>query len=1489
MKKRILLVLLTISLSIASVWAYTAQFHAGIGTYNGQSDFSITEASNGSGVTLPTPALSGCAGWEFAGWILGSTPYALNEEMVQTLYKGGTVYSLSSVSEDFTAVYRYKSNHYCEVYVNDQLSDGEQYLIINTDEHNALYVNTSENNNIWSYSLENTYNTWSSGYVVFGDPLGAAYRTAIPVVLEERNSANHYWSLYNPEKKKYADFRYMEWVSSYNTDANCTITRTFWNTFSLKGVNSNTILGQDNIQTGSFWLLFTFPLYDLNSDDFYIYRRQTYYSSTPECNLPTYTVTLNPGANGQIDDNELSATVVERENDYHQGVELPAATPNTGSFACTNQWEFAGWTESGSIWADSSGITKRLWLAGERYYPKKDETLHAVYRRITHEWEQVTNPNSLQAGEKLLIAYEMTTGFYVLSAEESEAGYNASIAVGTGEILALNNAAAVWQLEGTAGAWRLKDKNDKHLDLTLNDCAYSYTYPWSRWSDEFTITGETNLSIRSNYGAKRYLTANAAKFLSTGTQDSNIRIFRQVTTYSKTPKCETYTVLFNSGEGTFGTGTQKDSTVVLENISSAKGLPLDSAAVPKPKAPTCVGDSWEFAGWRVGSGLNATTDAPGVLYTEDDPYIPMQDSVTLYAVYRNGANGVYYERIQYATEVVRGGVYVIATTGNIAVKTSLRYTNYFEKYSSITVDNTTHRIAGNVPAEIQWQFDGTRFKAGNNSYYLSYNGSTNYYYFVENNSSPFQLRENGQTSYLAEKSHKEGGVLGFGGTTYYDFGAANSSQDFYIYKQKSLAPHNSWPHCTPFELILYSCGGMFSSIGDTHTPKEPDAGEGVSLNTHRPTSDCDGWTLEGWVEKEAVQARNSAPVGMIAPNAKYVPKQDKDKLYAVYRKGAIWSSYPACGEGIEIVAWAADHIVVESFALTGIPQINGVNGTSNGDGTYFLTYDVANNPCKPILISWGGVTKIFQTPLLVDEYTRTSAVTSSVSALTCANCDMVILNGGTAVVDEDKTVRDLSVYPGGRFNLGAGKSFTASRLIMRTEGDELAPVAVISGTFNCSNLYHDRRIDFDRYYWLALPYDVTIDDINFADPVANTKDAKYDTHFYMQFYDGIGRATEKGTSSSYWVHIGDLDDPAFNPSAYQDKTTLKAGRGYLVGLAGKLKNDPGAAGHTYRTLRFPMSVASWTSETGLNKTVAAQGKSCDWPQHIGWNLIGNPFLQNYSAVSASDLACGKLTDSIKDGVWVEPWYTLEEGTKEVPYITIYDPSTDSYTQTRVIGQNIPPFSAAFVQLADGVTGLRFNGTAIGKSNAPARRMGLLNEEDNKSEIEIYALSNTKDKLTIIVDDQYNTEYEVGADLYKFNNNGRVNVYAHHNGTECSFDAISYNDADSIPVGYAQPEAGYMLIKAIETHLTEDVEHVWLIDNETNTWTDLRYNAYEFQTEAGTFNDRLWISIRRTPMITTDIENEYIGSGDSPMKMIYNGQLYIIHDGKIFNAVGNRVK
>ena len=248
----LLLILCGLWMCVASISAYTAQFHAGAGLVNGKSSDAISEVSDGAGVVMPTPTLADCEGWEFAGWIASGAPYGPTDELTQEIHRAGELYRLSSISEEFYAVYRYKTDTYNDIYVTDQLVSGGQYLILYYDGRISVHNDQTPNSGDYffdKYTISGEYSTWDDGYVTL-----VGKRTyLIKYVLTETNSTNHYWSLFFPHFSKYTDFTNCNGINTYTNDADCVIEKRGWNTFSLKGVKNSRFLSYGHPHNSQYY------------------------------------------------------------------------------------------------------------------------------------------------------------------------------------------------------------------------------------------------------------------------------------------------------------------------------------------------------------------------------------------------------------------------------------------------------------------------------------------------------------------------------------------------------------------------------------------------------------------------------------------------------------------------------------------------------------------------------------------------------------------------------------------------------------------------------------------------------------------------------------------------------------------------------------------------------------------------------------------------------------------------------------------------------------------------------------------------------------------------------------------------------------------------------------------------------------------------------------------------------------------------------------
>lgn len=623
----------------------------------------------------------------------------------------------------------------------------------------------------------------------------------------------------------------------------------------------------------------------------------------------------------------------------------------------------------------------------------------------------------------------------------------------------------------------------------------------------------------------------------------------------------------------------------------------------------------------------------------------------------------------------------------------------------------------------------------------------------------------------------------------------------------------------------------------------------------------------------------------------------------LYQRQATYNSYPSCVDPIEPLRWTDDnHVIMESFVLTGTPELSGGLGSavSQPDGTYSLSYNPSIlTPCSQTMVSWGdGTSAYIHVPWIVQDE---NAVMSDLSVDDCATCDAVILPGATLTIDENKTMHNITVYEGGTLHIKDNVTLTLNTLTMRCDDDTKAPQVTFGGEnarlhLKYDEMYYDIRVDDKRYYWIALPFDTYVQSISFSNEAANGMLPEYRTDYWVKYYDGASRAADvnagRTLKKSYWAHIAPKGQNALMP----------AGQGYNVCIADQAPTQPDGRYHEKRVLRFTMH----PNDDMWNEQEYSSGKVTDViPSSVsdeakrnnaGWNLIGNPYLKNYNTGTVTGLRNGAWEhETNAHGDWTGRWKQTE-GTTSVPYFTIFDPSTETYSQVLASERTLLPFSAVFVQIENGDQ-INFADDMSGTTKAPYRRAA---ETDAPLFTGIVLEGNTyADKTGIVLDERFTPAYEIGGDLEKIINSGRLNLYTlNANGQALAFNGLSDEDAVApIPVGVTFPQRGeYTFAFDAERFSINALDSLILIDYMADSLeTNLLYSNYTFETEAGTVNNRFAIVVRRAAEqmdITTDIhavESDEQGATGAVYKFIRHGKLYIKYGDKIFDASGVQVR
>lgn len=503
-------------------------------------------------------------------------------------------------------------------------------------------------------------------------------------------------------------------------------------------------------------------------------------------------------------------------------------------------------------------------------------------------------------------------------------------------------------------------------------------------------------------------------------------------------------------------------------------------------------------------------------------------------------------------------------------------------------------------------------------------------------------------------------------------------------------------------------------------------------------------------------------------------------------------------------------------------------------------------------------------------------------------------NAGDFGGDYAVTINHLEIYPGATVVVTKGSQASGTlkvkTLVLRNgwtrAGEKAYDVARLYITPSTASLaksavgdvwYADWYIDYDQYYPIAVPWDVTLENITYrycsVEPTVG-----HDKNIRIRYYDGEGRASSgQSQIGQNWKLYG-------ADGAESVPTKLEPSKGYAL----TAKRPSGKA---FSILRMPLTIpsADWISggEKGevssVHKNqvdVTGWGKgTAEW-YAMGWNFIGNPYMCTFNGDDGG--IGGKLE--------------LQNG-GSIKYATIPDVDFKNYYQVPIAEANLKPASGFFVQANDAeAQTITFNASKIVPPSAPAR---YTVEPTAIPEQEAYirlSYEGGKDQMGLIIGEDYTEAYEVNADLAKVLGEGNfVKTYMQYGGMDMAYVAINGELAKEwIPVTVILPTTGEYTYSITASSEVAELEGVYLIDYYNgDKITNLIEENYIFEAEAGTISNRFAINATvGQHKVPTDIDVVNVGGdlkSDAPFKFIYHDKAYIYHRGVIYDAMGKRVR
>ena len=415
-------------------------------------------------------------------------------------------------------------------------------------------------------------------------------------------------------------------------------------------------------------------------------------------------------------------------------------------------------------------------------------------------------------------------------------------------------------------------------------------------------------------------------------------------------------------------------------------------------------------------------------------------------------------------------------------------------------------------------------------------------------------------------------------------------------------------------------------------------------------------------------------------------------------------------------------------------------------------------------------------------------------------------------------------------------------------------------------------------YWISFPFDVNLSDV-FGNGI-------YGTHYLVQYYDGEKRAEE-----GQWI-----DSPT-RWKFYRDPTNvvLKKGLGYvLVVLPDKLLNEQFTHGNSSIRFYFPSTNTEPMDINGTVQEVTVPEHKCTIERNTryiydsNWNIIGVPTWANRDSV-------GNPKSAIPEGKWKF----------EVGFYYKANTSDGTFKASVADSLSFKSMYAYLVQWAGAINWMEVKKPISGDvhPNSPAqqalqaRRNAAAEEgEEELSAPEQYTLRLTLRRGEQQLDHTYvrlqegnvTTDFDLNYDMTKIINSG-ANIYSLV-GTkqiQCAANVQPLQEEArtiSIPLGVVADQDGLYTFSLPDG--TEGM-NVSIADSETGMAHNLALGDYQTALTKGTYEGRFALEIQPRQEVSTGCE-QTDAAGKTLRKVLINGNLYILRDGKAYTATGNEL-
>ena len=424
-------------------------------------------------------------------------------------------------------------------------------------------------------------------------------------------------------------------------------------------------------------------------------------------------------------------------------------------------------------------------------------------------------------------------------------------------------------------------------------------------------------------------------------------------------------------------------------------------------------------------------------------------------------------------------------------------------------------------------------------------------------------------------------------------------------------------------------------------------------------------------------------------------------------------------------------------------------------------------------------------------------------------------------------------------------------------------------------------------YWISFPFDVKLSDAFGL--------GTYGTHWIIEYYDGVGRARNGfwADSEPNWKFV----TPYMREHGGEDGQgyILNANEGYILAL--DLDELGGESlvwdnGMTEAYLYFPsnddvVNIQNTTAVVDLGTPAdyycSINRGTTDGDRRVKdsyWHCIGVPSFAEASSSNITSDGEATIVWQVENGSlpFLYQWqgYTTGENTLEV----VSTSGGSSFT--------FQPMYSYLVQYNQQY----MHWSAVTNHASVAARITETPDKEYKLVLSIGEEEQDKAMLRLTDKEGVTNRFEFNQDLSKEYNAGKANIWTVTADTvEVAGNSMPKPvQTTVVPVGVKVVANGEYTFSMPEG---TNGENVVLIDNAYGTRTNLGLMPYTVTLTAGTYDSRFALEFGPIQDAPTGIEQmstvNYQLSTEEVRKVFVGGRLYIIRDGKVYDAAGQRVE